>query len=469
VAASPRRSVTPDDSEIRFRLSTVAIGGWVTLMMVVAGTLYTLAFAASANRLGVGIMVALTGLLGALALWVVPWRRLIASDRMEASLLCWSVLTIGTVSVMSALDGGATSPLALTLLLPAVFASFAYSLVRVMVVAALAELAFLILAVVGSPGVGFCLVFCSVLAGTAVLAVRQAGFHEEWRQQLARSSCTDPLTGMLNRRGLARASDAAFVELWRHRRAVTLLIIDLDLFKAYNDTHGHQAGDLLLRWVGEQLDGAVRPGDAVARLGGDEFAVLLPDNDRGTVDSIRRRIREALEQRVGHCVGWASAPEDGLTFDELYRVADANLYQRKLERPEEIREDPGHAAVEQRRRRQRFSAEAILSGISEAYFVLDDGWRFAYVNQAAAQMLERASHELLGEAIWDVFPETLESEFRRVSQRVVASGRAQRFTEFHAPSERSFSVMASPIPGGVSVYFHEVTGEVDGGRLAAVE
>jgi diguanylate cyclase (GGDEF)-like protein len=430
-----------DDSETRFWLSTVAIGGWVTLLMVAAGEIYALAFAGAEHRLAIVVIAALTGGFGALALWVVPWRRLIASRWMEASLLWWSTLTVGTVTLMAALDGGAGSPLALTLLLPVVFASLAYSLYRVVLIAAIAELAFLALSLVGSPGPGFTLVFCSVLAGTAVMAVRQAGFHDAWRQQLARSSCTDALTGLLNRRGLAAASDEAFSDLSRRRRTVTLLIIDLDLFKSYNDTHGHQAGDGLLRWVAAQLTEAVRPSDAVARLGGDEFAVLLPDADRHTVRSVLSRIGEALEPRVDHCVGWAGAPEDGVTFDELYRVGDANLYQRKIQY------------------RRPFSAEAILAGIAEAFFVLDQSWRFVYVNQAAAEMVGRARHDLLGHLIWQVFPETVGSKFERVSRRVGATGRRERFTEYYAPLETTFSILANPVRGGISVYFHEVSDE----------
>jgi diguanylate cyclase (GGDEF)-like protein/PAS domain S-box-containing protein len=435
-----------DDSEARFWLSTVAVGGWVTILMVVAGMTYAIAFAAGEHRLGIVVLVALTGGLGALALWVVPWRRLIDSSWMEALLLWWSTLTIATVTLMAALDGGAGSPVALTLLLPVVFASLAYSLFRVVLIAALAEIAFMALTVVGSPGAGYTLIFCSVVAGTALMAVRQAGFHAAWREQLARSSRTDALTGLLNRRGLAQASDAAFSDLSRHRRTVTLLIIDLDLFKTYNDTHGHLAGDELLRWTAAQLTDAVRPSDAVARLGGDEFAVLLPDADRDTVESVLTRIREALEPRVDHCVGWAGAPEDGVTFDELYRVGDANLYQRKV------------------MRRRPFSADAILAGITEAFFVLDKSWRFAYVNQAAAQMVGHAPHELLGHRIWDIFPEAVGSKFDRVYHQVATTGRPERFTEFHAPLETTFSVVASPLPGGISVYFHDVSEEGEAGK-----
>jgi diguanylate cyclase (GGDEF)-like protein len=452
VAASPRRAFSSpresprDDSEDRFWLSTVSVGGWVTLLMVATGGIY-MGVVGGEHRLWVGAMIALTGGFGALALWVIPWRRLIASRWMEPALLCWSILTIATVTVMAALDGGAGSPLALVLLLPAVYASLAYSLYRVILVAALAEVAFLALTLVGSPGAGFSVVFCAVLVSTAVMAVRLATLHQAWRQQLAESSCTDPLTGLLNRRGLDRASDEAFSDLARRGRTVTLLLIDLDLFKAYNDTHGHHAGDELLRWTADRLKDAVRPSDAVARLGGDEFALLLTDTDRETVEPALARIREALEERVDHCVGWASAPEDGLTFDELYRASDADLYQCKTPHSD-----------------RPFLADAILAGIAEPFFVLDDECRFAYVNEPAARMLGGATHEILGRPIGDVFPRAAGAKFERALNRVAESGRSERFVESYTPLETPFSVLASPVPGGVSVYFHEVG---EGRRSAA--
>jgi diguanylate cyclase (GGDEF)-like protein len=453
----PDRATPLDHSEARFWLSTVAVGGWVTLLMVLAGALYTLLFAEQ-NRLWIGAIVVVVGVYGILALWVIPWRRVVAAGRMEAALLGWSVMTIGAVALTAALDGGAESPLAIALLLPAVFASLAYSLFRVALIAALAELAFLALVVESSPGAGFVLVFCSTLAGLAVMAVWQATFHQQWRRHLAQSSCTDPLTGLLNRRGLDGAAASAFSQLRRNRREVTLLIIDLDDFKAYNDTHGHQAGDELLRWVAARLQDTVRPSDSVARLGGDEFAVLLSETDLDTGESIVERIRENLEERVEHCLGWASAPEDGVTFDELYRVGDANLYQQKVFRQEEPA-DPANPDLAHRRSRRHFSADAILAGITQPFFVLDHDWRFAYVNQPASRLLDRAPHELLGQTIWNAYPEAVGSKFEQVYLQVAESGRPQRFTE-HSPSGRTYSVMASPAPGGISVHFHEVTEDV---------
>ena len=293
------------------------------------------------------------------------------------------------------------------------------------------------------------------------MAVSQARFHETWRAKLSQSSRTDPLTGVLNRRGLAEAADAAFAQLDRFQRPVTLLVIDLDVFKSYNDVHGHQAGDELLRWVATELRAVVRPNDTVARIGGDEFTVLLPDTTEAGAEPIVNRIREALETRIGHCVGWAVAPADGASFEELYRSADAVLYQSKLLLGEKVEEvaatDP---PVERRKHLRALSADAILAGVTEAFFVLDDEWRFVYVNRAAGTMLEHAAHELLGRVIWEVFPEAAGSQFEQVYRRVLANGISERFVEHYEPLGTTFSVRASPLPGGLSVYFHDVSAEV---------
>jgi diguanylate cyclase (GGDEF)-like protein len=167
------------------------------------------------------------------------------------------------------------------------------------------------------------------------MALWQGKNHDGWRRELARSSTTDPLTHLLNRRGFAMASERAFAALTRHGRPVTLVVIDLDYLKAYNDRHGHQAGDELLCWVGGRLTSAVRGGDAVARLGGDEFAVLLPETTPADAEPVIARLSETIGERAPHCLGVATAPGEGSSFDALYRNADAQLYERKLLRPQQ--------------------------------------------------------------------------------------------------------------------------------------
>ncbi|HEY2478179.1 MAG TPA: GGDEF domain-containing protein [Solirubrobacterales bacterium] len=322
----------PDDLETRFWLRTVAAGGWATLGTCAAGLCFVAFFAETPNRLPIAIVVGVVMAVGAAGLWLVPWERFVRSRRREAVLLSWSLSTVVVIGAVAALDGGARSPLAFALVLPASFAALAYSRRQVLAVGAATELALAILVLIGSPGTGTFLVGAAVLGAVATIGARQAEFHHEWRRQLAYHSQTDPLTGLLNRRGFAAASAGAFDGFRPGRIQVTLVLIDLDLFKEYNDVYGHLAGDTLLRWLGEELLATVRRGDSVARIGGDEFAVLLPDTDAEAAAPLVEEIGARLAQRVPHCLGTASAPGDGSSFEQLYEVADAELYARKFAR-----------------------------------------------------------------------------------------------------------------------------------------
>jgi diguanylate cyclase (GGDEF)-like protein/PAS domain S-box-containing protein len=446
---------TQEDFEVRYWLGTVAAGSWVTLLMSVAGLVYLGTFARSVNRLGAYLTLGCVALGGLLSLRGIPWRRIILSRWRQQAFLVWTFSTVVLVSLLAAFDGGAESPLALALFLPTIFSSLAYPPPFVALVAAFVEVSFVLLAVVSGTAAGYTVIFCCTIAGGALMAVWQASHHDAWRRELARSSQVDPMTGLLNRRGFSRATAAAFSALKRHGRPVTLLLGDLDSLKAYNDTHGHHSGDELLCWVAEQLAASVRPGDSVARLGGDEFAVLLPDTDKKAVEGVVGRLAEALRGRASISIGRASSPADGTTFDALYRAADADLYQRKLLRERVHGERSGRMRDLQQHR--SLSPESILAGISEAFFVLDDDWKFVYVNGSAARLLGRPAHELLGTNVWEAFPEAAGSRFEEVYKRVAATGVAERFVEPYEPLQTRFSVKASPIEGGISVYFHDVT------------
>ncbi|MGN6815763.1 MAG: diguanylate cyclase domain-containing protein [Solirubrobacterales bacterium] len=322
-------AVSHEDFETRYWLRTAAAGSWVTIMMSVAGFAYLLFFAAPHRRFGLALMTSVIAVSGLVTLFAMPWQQIVASRWRERAFLAWGVLSVALVWAMATIDGG-ESPLQLALFLPVVFASLSFPLRNLVVLAIWAEAAFLALAVEGGLDGGYVLVFCASLAGTATMALWQANIHDGWRRELARSSTTDPLTHLLNRRGFAMASERAFAALARKGRPVTLAVIDLDHLKAYNDENGHHAGDDLLCWVAERLSSSVRSGDAVARLGGDEFAVLLPDTPPGAAEPVVKRLSAALAERAPHCLGIASAPGQGVSFDDLYRSADAELYQRKL-------------------------------------------------------------------------------------------------------------------------------------------
>jgi diguanylate cyclase (GGDEF)-like protein len=322
-----------DDFETQYWLRTAAAGSWVTILMSLAGYVYAVFFAAAEHRLGLGLGLGLVAASGLLAQFVVPWRRIVASPWRERVFLCWSLLTVVMIWSLAMVDGGSDSPLRVALFLPLIFASLSFP-VRYVVATGLAALvAFLALAAAGGVSGGYVIVYSSVLGGTAAMALWQAKNHDSWRRELARSSTTDPLTQLLNRRGFAMASERAFTALARYDRPVTLAVIDLDHLKAYNDENGHQAGDELLCWVGKRLAGSVRAGDSVARLGGDEFAVLLPETSAEAAKPVLDRVSATLAERAPHCVGIATAPGEGASFDDLYRTADAALYECKLVRP----------------------------------------------------------------------------------------------------------------------------------------
>ncbi|WP_420404091.1 GGDEF domain-containing protein [Nisaea sp.] len=155
-------------------------------------------------------------------------------------------------------------------------------------------------------------------------------------------SVTDELTGLLNRRGFADRLQSALASSKRQGISGTLLLIDLDKFKAVNDTHGHAAGDALLVTVARILQSRTRETDSVARLGGDEFAVIMTgaDEDDATarIEALDRELNTRVLQwhgslihlhaSVGHD---AYGPDD--TETELLDRVDRAMYARKQNSP----------------------------------------------------------------------------------------------------------------------------------------
>lgn len=150
---------------------------------------------------------------------------------------------------------------------------------------------------------------------------------------------TDPLTGLLNRRAFVAHAENALTYDRRHRRSITVLVIDIDLFKRVNDIFGHAAGDDVIRSVGTAITQAVRTTDKVARFGGEEFVVLLRDLDEEAVRALSERIRACVEaSRVRHgedeirvtiSIGAAGATETDHDIQTLVERADHALYDAK--------------------------------------------------------------------------------------------------------------------------------------------
>jgi diguanylate cyclase (GGDEF)-like protein len=133
--------------------------------------------------------------------------------------------------------------------------------------------------------------------------------------------------------------DQALAQAARQRKAVALLLLDLDGFKGINDTLGHATGDQLLQAVARRLQVNVRAADTACRYGGDEFVVMLPEIDGpGMAAAVADKLRTALdapytidgfEVRVAVSIGSVVYPDDGHSYEQLMRRVDAALYRAK--------------------------------------------------------------------------------------------------------------------------------------------
>jgi diguanylate cyclase (GGDEF)-like protein len=168
--------------------------------------------------------------------------------------------------------------------------------------------------------------------GRDVTEVRRS--HE----RIAQLARFDPLTGLANRALFRESLDDALARAQRTGRQCALLFIDLDRFKAVNDSMGHSAGDRLLRDVAVRLREAVGGGATIARLGGDEFAVVLSGATPQRAEAAARAVVAAVARpfeidrqpvSVGASVGFAMGPGDGASGDRLLKSADLALYEVK--------------------------------------------------------------------------------------------------------------------------------------------
>ncbi len=154
-------------------------------------------------------------------------------------------------------------------------------------------------------------------------------------ETLLRQTGRDALTGMLDRGRFDREAADAIAEGGSAAKPVSLLVIDLDHFKSFNDRFGHATGDEILREVARAIQQAVREGDRVYRYGGEEFAVLCEGLSAEAATLLAERLRRTVSTvvltagRVTASIGVATAPVDGIDLTELFATADARLYEAK--------------------------------------------------------------------------------------------------------------------------------------------
>ncbi|TVU54164.1 MAG: diguanylate cyclase [Arthrospira sp. PLM2.Bin9] len=160
------------------------------------------------------------------------------------------------------------------------------------------------------------------------------------RETLQNQSIRDPLTGLFNRRYLEEAFNQQILRAQRHQHPIGLIMLDIDHFKQFNDTYGHDAGDYVLQVVAEVLKTSVRGSDIACRYGGEEMTLIMPESSLEATSSRAEALRTAISQlRLNYngqklniltaSMGIACFPQHGTTPTAVIKAADEALYRAK--------------------------------------------------------------------------------------------------------------------------------------------
>jgi diguanylate cyclase (GGDEF)-like protein len=186
------------------------------------------------------------------------------------------------------------------------------------------------------------------VADSLALALANLKLRETLRQQ----SIRDPLTGLFNRRYLEESLEREVRRAARSQRSLGVIMMDIDHFKHFNDTFGHDAGDTLLRELGVFLRSQVRGEDIACRYGGEEFAIVMPDTTLEVIHQRAEKLREGIKHlnvmsrgkmlgSVSISAGVATFPEHGGTGEAVIRTADAALFKAKQAGRDRVTVAPG--------------------------------------------------------------------------------------------------------------------------------
>ncbi|MEJ2110532.1 MAG: GGDEF domain-containing protein, partial [Acidobacteriota bacterium] len=170
------------------------------------------------------------------------------------------------------------------------------------------------------------------------LSIANVKLSEELRMQ----SINDPLTGLYNRRFMLESLKREILRAERNKTPVSIVMIDIDHFKKFNDTNGHGAGDELLRKVGSFLKSSIRNSDIACRYGGEEFTLFLPESSTSNTLKLMKKILESVPklevyyygkrlESVTLSMGIATYPDHGTEGRTLLTIADNALYKAKEE------------------------------------------------------------------------------------------------------------------------------------------
>lgn len=166
---------------------------------------------------------------------------------------------------------------------------------------------------------------------------------ENAQKKLKKLAITDGLTGIFNHRFFKEQLTKELVRAGRHNKNVSIIMLDIDYFKNYNDTNGHPAGDAVLKLLAEILSKNIRNIDIAARYGGEEFSLILVETDKTSAAIVANKLKQMVEDykfdfeetqpngKITVSMGIATFPENGKAPDDLISLADKRLYIAKKE------------------------------------------------------------------------------------------------------------------------------------------
>ena len=173
---------------------------------------------------------------------------------------------------------------------------------------------------------------------------------KEYLDSCQEAAFTDHLTGLANRRHFERQLEREVARATRYGHPFCLLLVDIDNFKAVNDTHGHETGDEALRLVGNAIQAGTRGIDTGARIGGDEFAIILPETSLERGVEVAERLCAAIRAlgilatgQITASIGLAELPSSASDGDSLKSAADAALYEAKRAGRDQARPAPAES------------------------------------------------------------------------------------------------------------------------------
>jgi diguanylate cyclase (GGDEF)-like protein len=434
----PTRELTPQSK--RFWISHLRLNYMLLIAETCAVLLYLIRTPHGPHR---SLLIITSVLTLGVAVAIVPYLDRVGSSGHGAWFANASILATGAVlTVVLVLDSGLDSPLVGLLVLPITCAALALPLRAVVVCAAATLTEYAIIALLDptiSSDLPQIVMFVALLCGVIALAVGSS-LHRTTLQnrqsdlvdELEHLAETDELTACLNHRAFYQRLQSEIDRSVRHHLDLSLVVLDVDLFKSYNDEHGHLDGDAELSSLGWALQQRCRTSDVVARIGGDEFALILPETSlqaaKKFATSVADAVRGEPSVHVTVSMGVAELSPMEPTTARIFRDADAALYVAKSSGRDQVHSASSRSApfagarstnlrsedrdlLEQQYRdaqQQMLEAVSILDTLQAASPLglgfVDRETRILRINPALAAITGVPAGELVGRLVREVVP-----------------------------------------------------------------